>query len=866
MADNRYSFLCGHRGMLQTDRLASAPSGNTMKVSDRRFEDFVKHTAEFARSLHFYGDDNRIHGDWTVFFSQIYRDGRVLTDVIEEMVRTSSVPPHLALLFAFFQMLLIEQEDLNNLTDRQMEFYFRDILGFDIEKGTEGAVTVFAELAKNTPCVSIPKGVLFDAGKDAAGASVTYENVDELRLGREEVAFFSRYDDQSGFDTVGKDAPENKHALCVSSRLFGLTGGSLKVTIGRDISIYDILKSIDPDLVVEYTSVEGWASIEDTGDGLVISADMAPMVSYDSIVHGEGLNTPYPVIRFVSDKGMGAFTGISPFWCEDVRVTQEDGEPLRIENKYGLVENRSGVNPFGYECRKGDWFRVILPFPASDLDVSVEMNKMVYKRVKEVSLSPDGIDREKYEIANNDCDQELISKDYSVKLLTVMKKASVEEDEIKKALEGSLMAVLPRLVAPVTIRKASFSDHSAAVFFKSPCGAHDMTGRHFINDDFRLQDFATSHPDKVSDPSALYIAFAHADLDRGQLSLYFKMSDRVKDPGRVAWYHISDGKWEKFIESRILRDTTCGLSQDGTVVLDYQDRLQSGGCGYLSQYAWIKAECGNGNCKEVLDIRSRAIELSYNPTSGGTGPSGSALPAGTISKTTSSITGLKKVSQPYDGLSGEKAEAQPLFRRRVAETLRHKGRAWTAWDYESLVLGAFPEISYAKCLSSCDGEGNVCPGSVTVLVIPEVCDDKLMPSCSVRLINKVREELQQVCTPFVDIHVVNPSYRRIKVKTTVALRKGYNDPVRYEALMSTALQDYLQPWKGYGDGKHIREGEGISDIIAFLESLPYVDVIEDMDVFIDDELLEEGWSIEFGTPLEIITSALEHEVRCHTAN
>ena len=88
MADNRDSFLCGHRGMLQADRLASAPSGDTMKVSDRRFEDFVRRTAEFARSLHFYGDDNRVHGDWTVFFSQVYRDGHVLTDVIKDMVRT----------------------------------------------------------------------------------------------------------------------------------------------------------------------------------------------------------------------------------------------------------------------------------------------------------------------------------------------------------------------------------------------------------------------------------------------------------------------------------------------------------------------------------------------------------------------------------------------------------------------------------------------------------------------------------------------------------------------------------------------------------------------------------------------------------
>ena len=171
MADSKYSFVYEHRGMLQTDRPALAPSADAMQVSGRRFVDLVKRTAKFAESVSFYGDDNRVRGNWSVFFSQIYdaENSRVRTEVIDDMVRTSSVPPHLALLFAFFKMLLVEQDDLNKLTDRQLEFYFREILAFDPAKVTEGSVTVFADLAKNIPSVSIPKGMLFDAGKEAGG-------------------------------------------------------------------------------------------------------------------------------------------------------------------------------------------------------------------------------------------------------------------------------------------------------------------------------------------------------------------------------------------------------------------------------------------------------------------------------------------------------------------------------------------------------------------------------------------------------------------------------------------------------------------------------------------------------------------------
>ena len=103
---------------------------------------------------------------------------------------------------------------------------------------------------------------------------------------------------------------------------------------------------------------------------------------------------------------------------------------------------------------------------------------------------------------------------------------------------------------------------------------------------------------------------------------------------------------------------------------------------------------------------------------------------------------------------------------------------------------------------------------------------------------------------------------------TIALRRGFNDSIRYEALVNDALLDYLRSWKGYGDGLHFREGNGVSDIIAFLETLPYVDYIENISVYLEngDEPVGMDGSIELGSPLEVITSADGHMVHCHTAN
>ncbi len=882
MADKKYSFLYEHRGLLQAERPAQAPSGDAMRVMDRRFEDLVRRTANFAYGVIYYGDDNTEQGRWSDLFSLIDENkvpGQDISEIIGQMSGISSVPPHLALLFAFFKMLLVEQKDLNSLTDRQLEFYFREVLGFRMKPSAEGMVTVFAELARNSLSVGIPKGQLFDAGKDAAGEPVAYESVDELRLGREEVAFFATYGDKEGFKVPGPEVPVTAHALCVASRLFGVSGEKVSVFFGDDGDTPLRLSTLG----VTYTTAEGWWPSEDqpalaysAEDGLVISGDMPPMAPYDPQLHGEGLQTGYPVIRFVSPENLGILPQVLPEQVRKVRVVVENGAPLRLENKYGPVENLPGVNPFGFDGHKGDWFEVVLPFPATDLEVApVEMNNNdVYAQDpqdEEAVL----LDRVTYRITGNDCDQEWLSKNYSINLLQLMKEEKVDRSEIEQALSGSLMAVSPRLTSPVSIRSASYADPSPELFLTHPCGEQKMVGQERLNADFvitpaDLRMDGPGDPDaERPTPSAVYLAFTDADLESGQMSLYFRMGNDSLDPAeRVVWYYMSDDQWTRFGESSILKDTTCGFSQDGTVLLDYQDPMQRGGRGFKDGYTWIKGVCSNGNCQSILEVRNRAIELAFAPSSKGAGPGGVALPAGTISKTVGSIVGLKKVSQPFDGLVGTVAEAPDLFRRRVAETLRHKGRAWTAWDYETLVLGAFPEVAYVKCLPAYR-DGRIEPGSMTVLVIPFAQEDA--PVAGDRLINKVKEQLQKVSSPFALIDVVSPRFRTVRVSVEIVLRRGFNDTFRYQALANDALRDFLRPWKGYGEGRRFKEGGGVSDIIAFLESLPFVDFVKDIHVHQGDGTgeyteVDMNGSMVIDDPIVFLTSDSNHLVTCKTAN
>jgi len=851
MGDRKNSFLLEHSGMLQSDRPGLAPSPAGMKVSGRTFEDLVKRSAEFARSVIFYGDDLDPDGDWSAFFKEIYdyEYRKVRTEVLENMIRTSSVRPHLALMFAFFRMLLVAQEDINRLTERQMEFYFRDVLGFGIRKGEEGTVTVFAELAKNADSVSIPKGLLFDAGKDSSGQNVVYESIDELRIGKENVAYIAKYSDSTGFIGIGEENPDCRHSIYIASKLFSVRAEEINVSIGEDEADSSLLEG----LVVEYTSENGWTPVVGGygTDGIFIGNGMPLPVPFNPSIHGEGMKTEFPVFRFVSEKGMGVLSGISPMQLGRVRVTVRGCEPLHLENKYGQVENISGINPFGYERLRKDWFEVVFPFPASSSSVSVMMNDdTVYDKTDE---SPDKV---RYEINSDRCDQTEVSKNFTTRMLHAVRKDTYDEGEIDSAMSSQMMAVLPRLLSPVII-SAEFEDRSPDIYLSHPCGGSTITDRMQANAPLWIG----------SEKSALYLALENAEFDRGQISLHIRTSGKVTDPGNVTWTYLSDdGTWKTFSESRIIRDTTEGLSQDGNVIFDCRDKLPRGGFGLMVEgYTWIRGECDNSNCMEIRDVRSRAIELVYSRSSRGAGPGGASLPKESITKTIGSIVGLKKITQPFDGNTGSVVEDSRKYRRRVAETLRHKNRAWSVWDYESLILEKFNEVAYAKCLPSCDENGETSPGTVTVMVIPKTGADSLKPTLGVRTINGIRSTLYKLTSSFVRIKVLNPTYREISVTAQITLRKGYNDSAIYETEVSDALIEYLRSWKGDENGVHFRESSGVSDIIAFLESLPCVDVVETIEVSIDGTDVSMDGKIEIDTPLNVITSAPTHTIHCKTA-
>ena len=166
-----------------------------------------------------------------------------------------------------------------------------------------------------------------------------------------------------------------------------------------------------------------------------------------------------------------------------------------------------------------------------------------------------------------------------------------------------------------------------------------------------------------------------------------------------------------------------------------------------------------------------------------------SCPPGTITKLDQPDAAVKGIDQPFPTFGGRPVETTVAFATRVSERLRHKDRAIALWDYEHLILEAFPEIYQARCLNhtqyepSATGTGiyrELAPGHVTVVTIPDLAvpnpRDPLRPFTSLR---RARARSSGSCAErmscFATLHVRNPQFEEVRVDLRVRFRDGVDE-------------------------------------------------------------------------------------------
>jgi hypothetical protein len=337
------------------------------------------------------------------------------------------------------------------------------------------------------------------------------------------------------------------------------------------------------------------------------------------------------------------------------------------------------------------------------------------------------------------------------------------------------------------------------------------------------------------------------------LSLLFQVADGTADPlskkppQHINWSYLRNNEWIEFFLNEV-EDQTDGLLKSGLITFAFPRDASENNSLFAPGQHWIRAAVSTGSdavCKLII-VAAQGLLAEFTNQENDPSFASKVLPSGTISKLNVPVAEVKKISQPFDSFGGRGAEVATGFYTRISERLRHKDRAVTLWDYERLVLEAFPEIYRAKCLNHTQYEPNdsgtgiyreLAPGHVTVVTIPNkqfhnLCNP-LRPFTSLGMMQDIYAFIAKRVSCFVKLHVRNPQFEEVRVHMKVRFYNGF-DETFYTNLLQESIMHFLSPW-AFPEGGNPSFGGKIykSVLIDFVEEQAYVDYVTDVQLFHD---------------------------------
>ncbi len=394
-----------------------------------------------------------------------------------------------------------------------------------------------------------------------------------------------------------------------------------------------------------------------------------------------------------------------------------------------------------------------------------------------------------------------------------------------------------------------------------------------------LVEEGSSSPQEGKDGGALLIGIDDMQVP-GQLALLFQVVPGSTDPllakpkQHLSWSYLSGNEWKAF-EPKQVSDQTQQLLSSGIIHFTLPVDADTKHSILPAGKRWIKANVGSGvdALSRLLGIHAQALELQAVAQDNDPQLWAKPLSPATISKLNLPRADVKKVSQPYPSFGGRAAEDDPSFQRRVSERLRHKDRAINRWDYEQLLLEAFPQLHRVKCLQHLRYEPQadtpiyqeLAAGHITIVAIKKVSDprlqDPLRPYVSVEELVAMEAFLKARNACFARLHLRNPAFEAVKVELKACLHLGY-DPSFYEQKLNEDIIQFLTPW-AFDQDKTVEFGGRIykSALVDFIEELPYINYLKDVQLFnMADDQQQDVEAVYASKRVAVLVAAKRHGI------
>ena len=316
----------------------------------------------------------------------------------------------------------------------------------------------------------------------------------------------------------------------------------------------------------------------------------------------------------------------------------------------------------------------------------------------------------------------------------------------------------------------------------------------------------------------------------------------IKPPLHLHWFYLGNNHWTEFKDNEF-SDNTLQLVQSGIISFAIPQKAGLVNSILPKGYLWLKAavtEAPEAVCK-MISVDAQAGVATFINEDNASDFLDKALPAGTVTKLKNPDASIKKLNQPYPSFGGRPNENEEHFYIRVSERLRHKSRAITVWDYEHLILEAFPEVYKVKCLNHTRIEpgkyNEVKPGNISIITIPLLQNrndaDPLKPFTQQSILSRIEIFLQNKVSCFVQVHAAQPQFEEMRMEFSLCLYDQFKDFNFYANQLKEEITQFLSPW-AFGDYHSIDFGGKVykSVLINFIEDRYYVDFITEVKIYV----------------------------------
>jgi hypothetical protein len=309
----------------------------------------------------------------------------------------------------------------------------------------------------------------------------------------------------------------------------------------------------------------------------------------------------------------------------------------------------------------------------------------------------------------------------------------------------------------------------------------------------------------------------------------------------------------------LTRDTTNGLRHPGLV--DFALDKNAAGIGSAIPLCIRASVAGDTDAFPYIAGLATNAAMATRQSARSAGDTGWPIPAGTITRAATAIDGIARIDQPLPSSGGQSAYSGARFDMWLAERLAHKDRGIQEWDYASLVLAAFTTQWQVAVVPASNGGIGAAPGHVWIVAVPGPnagdIADRTIPSNDAETLKQIAAYLSVRISPFIQLTVTNPPYRRITVHAELIFDTRIDDAGALTARLNQDLIDYLSPWPTATAGVRRADYYTRKEVAHFIRQRPYVRGILSLLLSTDGPPL--------GTRNDYFTSALSHSLQSKAA-